>query len=65
LLPLVCFAAPPARHALRCPLLLIPFLHVADDGLPTIMDMHMLDADKLLPAVTAAAAEPQLASHML
>ena len=26
--------------------------HIADDRFPTIIDMHMLDADELLPAVT-------------
>jgi hypothetical protein len=28
--------------------------HIADDGLPTIIYMDVLDADKLLPAVTQA-----------
>jgi hypothetical protein len=32
----------------------IRLFHIANDGPPTIMDMHMLDANKLLPAVTQA-----------
>ena len=34
----------PGQH----PLLL---LHIADDGLPTIVDMDMFDADKLMTAM--------------
>ena len=30
----------------------ILLFHIPNDGLPTIVDVHMLDADKLLPAVT-------------
>jgi len=33
----------------------IGFFHIADDGLPTIVDMDMFDADKLLPADTQSA----------
>jgi hypothetical protein len=29
-------------------------LHIADDGLTTIVHMNMLDADKLLPAIPQA-----------
>jgi hypothetical protein len=28
------------------------FFHIADDGLPTIVDMDMFDADKLMTAIT-------------
>ena len=28
--------------------------HIADDGLTTVVHMDMLDADKLLPAITQA-----------
>jgi hypothetical protein len=30
----------------------IGFFHIADDGLPTIVDMDMFDADNLLSAMT-------------
>jgi hypothetical protein len=30
----------------------IGFFHIADDGLPTIVDMDMFDADKLMTAIT-------------
>jgi hypothetical protein len=43
------------RQSLRCPPLLnlrILLLHIADDGLPPIVHMNMLDADNLLPAST-------------
>ena len=47
------------RHAnlLRRPPLLklrILLLHIADNGLPTVIHMDMFDADKLLPAVAQA-----------
>jgi hypothetical protein len=32
----------------------IQLFHIADDGLPAIIDMDMLNADKLLPAMTQA-----------
>jgi hypothetical protein len=32
----------------------IGFFHIADDGLPTIVDMDVLDADKLLTAIPQA-----------
>ena len=39
----------------RCSSILrILLLHIADDGLPTIVHMNVLDADKLLAAVTQA-----------
>ena len=31
-----------------------PAFHIADDGLPIIVHMDVLDADKLLPAITQA-----------
>ena len=31
--------------------------HIADDGLSTVIHMDVLDADKLLPAVTQASCE--------
>jgi hypothetical protein len=39
----------------RCPSTLrIRLFHIADDGLPTIVHMDVLDADKLPPAVGQA-----------
>jgi hypothetical protein len=38
----------------------IRLLHIADDGLPTIVHMDVLDADKLLPAVAQAAKDLNL-----
>ena len=32
----------------------ILLFHIADDRLPTIVHMYVLDADKLLPAITQA-----------
>jgi hypothetical protein len=38
---------PPIRNALR-----FCFFNITDDGLPTIVHMHVLDADKLLAGAT-------------
>jgi hypothetical protein len=43
-----------AMARLRQVLCSILLFHIADDGLPAIMDMHMLDAHKLLSAMTQA-----------
>ena len=42
----------PGEAALR--LFHIRRFHIADDGLPTVIHMNVLDADKLLPAITQA-----------
>jgi hypothetical protein len=48
----------------KCPLKLGPlrigFFHIADDSLPTIVHVDVLDAHKLLPAVTQAAKDLNL-----
>jgi hypothetical protein len=35
-----------------CSLLRIRHFHIADDGLPTVIDVDVVDVDKLLTAVT-------------
>jgi hypothetical protein len=40
---------------------IIGFFHIANDGLPTIVHVDVLDAHKLLPAVTQAAKDLNLA----
>ena len=35
-------------------ILRIRLFHIADDGLPTVVHMNMLNSNKLLPAVTQA-----------
>jgi hypothetical protein len=39
----------------------ILLFHIADDGLPTVVHVDGLDADKLLPAISANAAGRALA----
>jgi hypothetical protein len=40
------------KSPLKLGQLRIGFFHIADDGLPTIVDMDMFDADKLMTAIT-------------
>ncbi len=35
-----------------CSILCIRLFHIADDGLPTVVYVDVVDVDKLLPAVT-------------
>ena len=51
-LPIVSWSSPSGGLELR-----FGFLHITDDGLPTVVHMDVLDTDKLLPAVTQRSEE--------
>jgi hypothetical protein len=51
-------AIPPKRHL--SPFLGIFRFHIANDGLPTVVHVHMLDADKLVTVVTQASKDLNL-----